>query len=1453
MNSSFDNRLILLNLLEGLYQIAMKKFLFVCLSSIPFLCFSQTITSTGQLNVPRWEHEAQLLYNGKVLAFGGDNGDAINTIVYKSAELYDPISETWTYTGNMNKVRTSFASIILNNGDILAIGGNDGTIVNPTASCEIYSLSTGTWSYTDSLAYPSAYHTAIRLMNGNVLAVAQAGCQIYDMATNTWEPANNPQYGGEFVLTMLNDGRILATGADAGSGPRKAVIYDPVLGVWTTVPNDMNGIRFHHSATLLPNGKVLIYGSTNSTDNITAEIFDPATNTFTPANNMLDLRANSPGILMDNGKVLSFGIGDFFSPSNTKCIQIFNPANGTWTTNSYTTTGTQAYTIHKLHNGKILVTGGSYTTGNGASRGCALIDQGISPCTLPDFSTITSSGAPTCYGSDGLVTISNSEAGVVYELSMGGIKTGSAVNGGGSITLNASASHLVEGSNVINIIAKKSGCPSFILNDTSIIQCSQALVSPSISITGFDTFCFGDSVKLSAPLGYASYLWSNNKTTTEITEKQSGSFSLQVKTAAGCSSYFSAPVTVTVHHPQVLIQTTSGSDTIADGDEITFDAILTDGGPNPFYQWKVNGINIGIDSSVFTASSLNDNDLIRCDVTLNNAFCNNTISISSNAITVTVDYSPQVLLTRPLPNTSNFGFAQQAGFILSHSIDVSTLNFSTVKLSGSNSGHLSVSGKSSFELTGTKDVTLTNFNDFHAGEKISVCITKNLKSTNGGSLSKPYLFDFFVKPSVSTGNFIQQPDVTVGGNTSPLCIADYNGDGNIDILSCNSWPDNNIVIKFNNGNGVYTASKTSSLTDSPSQPCSFDFDNDGDLDLALCNYYPKKVLILLNDGNGSFTLKQSIAFTSNPTLLNGCDIEGDGDIDLIIVSPGIIDVFKNNGSATFALGQTFNFSSISGDNEEPAAIAIADFDSDKDMDIAISGRTTNKVFIELNNGIGSFTLFGSLQVGVGPWGMIANDLDNDGDVDFATSNHYSNNISVGFNNGSAVFTVINTNTSFSATALCSGDFDGDGDLDLGITRDNSGIGCLWMANNGNGGFYFGSYIGSYTDRALIYMGDLDNDQDIDLITSNNSQNSCSIFFNGGTSAIISAPVLPGSVFCSNRSLNINNKIKGVFNANNAFTVQLSDSSGNFSTPINIGISSGANDTIIQVTLPGVIYGDHYKIRVNSSNPALTGKSSTAFFIKNLSVPDPVSIVGDDTVCAGLHSYSVTKTTDVNYVWSVNSNAGILSTSDNTATMEWNWKGTFPLICTPYNVCGSGISDSLVVRVNDIPLPPSFIDNTFGQCRDSLKTYYTSTLPDVTYSWIVPAGWSGSSNTNNITVLASHTASFAYLTAIVTNGCGSNSSVYDLDPYNCGSTSLNLHPGRGFVEIYPNPTQGLVNIIMESPSIITVIVENPLGSSLLTNTVSPQGGTIDLSGIGKGIYFIRINTGGQQIVQKIIVD
>jgi hypothetical protein len=150
-------------------------------------------TFTGSLNITRDRHTATLLPNGKVLVAGGTR--QISGEILSSAELYDPASGTWTLTGNLNTARTAHTATLLPNGKVLVAGGG-GSL----GTAELYDPESGTWTVTDSLNVVGNYHPAMLLPNGKVLVAGGDGvfvaldiAKLYDTGLGFVRPDWQPQ------------------------------------------------------------------------------------------------------------------------------------------------------------------------------------------------------------------------------------------------------------------------------------------------------------------------------------------------------------------------------------------------------------------------------------------------------------------------------------------------------------------------------------------------------------------------------------------------------------------------------------------------------------------------------------------------------------------------------------------------------------------------------------------------------------------------------------------------------------------------------------------------------------------------------------------------------------------------------------------------------------------------------------------------------------------------------------------------------------------------------------------------------------------------------------------------------------------------------------------------------------------------------------------------------------
>jgi len=128
--------------------------------------FTFTLTAS-LLDGVRENHTATLLNNGKVLVAAGEG-----PTVGATAELYDPTTGTWEFTGNLSLERSLHTATLLSDGRVIVAGGADNSRFGFVSHIEIYDPATGIWTVSARLVTNRIDHTATLLRNGKVLIAA---------------------------------------------------------------------------------------------------------------------------------------------------------------------------------------------------------------------------------------------------------------------------------------------------------------------------------------------------------------------------------------------------------------------------------------------------------------------------------------------------------------------------------------------------------------------------------------------------------------------------------------------------------------------------------------------------------------------------------------------------------------------------------------------------------------------------------------------------------------------------------------------------------------------------------------------------------------------------------------------------------------------------------------------------------------------------------------------------------------------------------------------------------------------------------------------------------------------------------------------------------------------------------------------------------------------------------
>jgi len=335
----------------------------------------------GDMTTERFNHTAVRLSDGSVMVCGGTVDGSTSL---RSTEVYDPSSSEWEAADDMAFPRMRHTADLLPYGRVLVAGGYqgdghpsllkhfNGTGNRSLDACELFDPGAGLWIDEASLHQGRFWHASVVLENGDIMVIgglnvtsgALSSCEIFRANDRMWTmAASMATPRARFTAVLLNDGRVLVTGGHNGRTKvpfSSCEIYDPAEDTWTEAP-PMNRARGYHSGALLSDGRYLVSGGFSGPDTIDlsdSEVFDPVSMEWTMAGNMSGPRHNHLSMPIGGSRVVVVGGSNALTGGCHSGLESFDGDNMEWEQTYLLTVGRIWGQATELRNGSFLISGG---------------------------------------------------------------------------------------------------------------------------------------------------------------------------------------------------------------------------------------------------------------------------------------------------------------------------------------------------------------------------------------------------------------------------------------------------------------------------------------------------------------------------------------------------------------------------------------------------------------------------------------------------------------------------------------------------------------------------------------------------------------------------------------------------------------------------------------------------------------------------------------------------------------------------------------------------------------------------------------------------------------------------------------------------------------------------------------------------------------------------------------
>jgi hypothetical protein len=242
----------------------------------------------------------------------------------------------------------------------------------------------------------------------------------------------------------------------------------------------------------------------------------------------------------------------------------------------------------------------------------------------------------------------------------------------------------------------------------------------------------------------------------------------------------------------------------------------------------------------------------------------------------------------------------------------------------------------------------------------------------------------FSAPGIAAAQFETRSSFPVQLDPNSIAVGDFNRDGRADLAVASSFNTSQISVMLGNGNGTFQRPALYSAGSEPDAIAVADMNHDGNLDLVVGNFLSSDISVLLGKGDGTFGSPKSYSLPvlGSATAIAVGDFNNDKNLDVAVIESSssclCFMVFLGNKDGTLQIPPLVT--DIGG---FPAHFAIGDFNSDGKLDVAISSSifASDQLQIFTGNGDGTFTPGNVYLSGRGSFDVKAGDLTGNHNLD----------------------------------------------------------------------------------------------------------------------------------------------------------------------------------------------------------------------------------------------------------------------------------------------------------------------------------------------------------------------------------------------------------------------------------------------------------------------------------------